>query len=121
MKYVTRTRIGMAAAAVLAAGGILCTAGSASASSVPGGQLQLCSSGGFATNYVLSSSIILVQPGQCSTLTGAVGNTGSVLTVIARVASTNRYIASAQVSVSTTQGAGLQTGGTVSSPYLWSF
>lgn len=112
LSTVTASAVALAGALVL---GIPTTA---SASEVSPGTLRLCSGKNFDTIYWIngtSAAYIVLHNAPCTSLKG-----NSVVTVDARVFDhDSRYIASAVVNMG--QGAGLQTGGTLGSPYLWSF
>ncbi|MBO0913689.1 hypothetical protein [Streptomyces laculatispora] len=120
MKLIFKRRA-RATAVVGALAGVLTLslAGSASASSVPAWQLQVCSWGSFQTNVYYTSGFMAVPAGQCQTMWFQPMSTDTSLEYVTAYVNNGGYIASATVNVAT--GAGLATGGSASSPYLWSY
>ncbi|MFJ6764847.1 hypothetical protein [Streptomyces sp. NPDC091282] len=120
MKSMFRSRVRAAATVGAAVGALtLGLAGSASASSVPAWQLQVCSQSIFQTNvYWGNGGFMGVPAGQCQTAYWQRTSASVYMVHVDAYVNGGGYIASADVNVA--QGAGLATGG-VTAPYLWSF
>ncbi|MPY32958.1 hypothetical protein FNH09_17320 [Streptomyces adustus] len=121
MKSIFKTRVRAAAVVGALAGALtMGVAGSASASSVPAWQLQVCSWGDYQTNvYWGNGGFMGVPANECRTAYWQ--RTSSTYYVVHVDAYVNNggYIAGADVNIA--QGAGLATGGSRNAPYLWSF
>lgn len=120
MKSILKKRARAAAVVGVFAGALtLGLAGSASASSVPAWRLQVCNWGDYQANvYLTNGGYLALTQNQCSTI----GYTPMSSTLVVHVGiweSNGTYIASADVNV--TEGAGIATGGTSATPYMWSF
>ncbi|WP_329295471.1 hypothetical protein [Streptomyces sp. NBC_01455] len=120
MKSIFKTRARAAAIVSTLAGALTVgLAGSASASSVPAWQLQVCSHSIFQTNvYWNNGGFMGVPPGQCQTAYWQRTSASTYMVHVDAYVNNGGYIASADVNVA--QGAGLASGG-VTAPYLWSF
>ncbi|MPY33499.1 hypothetical protein FNH09_20260 [Streptomyces adustus] len=95
-------------------------AGSASASSVPAWQLEVCSWGSYQTNvYWGNGGFMGVPAGQCLTQWFQPMSTDTSYEYVTLYVNGGGYIAGASVNVAA--GAGLATGGSASSTYSWSF
>ncbi|MER7682413.1 hypothetical protein [Streptomyces sp. NPDC096934] len=120
MKTLFKARTRAAAVVGVLAGSLsLGLAGSASASSVPAWQLQVCSYGLYQTNvYWSGGGFMGVPAGQCHTAYWQRTDASTYMVHVDAYVNNGGYIASADVNVA--QGAGLASGG-VTAPYLWSF
>ncbi|MFJ6837902.1 hypothetical protein [Streptomyces sp. NPDC091209] len=121
MKSIFKTPVRAAAAVGALAGALtLGLAGSASASSVPAWQLEVCSWGNYQTNvYWGNGGFMGVPAGQCQTAYWQRTSATSYTVHVDAYVNNGGYIAGADVDIA--QGAGLASGGTGGAPYLWSF
>lgn len=121
MKLIFKKRTRAAAVVGALAGALtMGLAGSASASSVPAWQLQVCSWGSYQTNvYWGNGRFMGVPAGECRTEHFQPMTTDTSIEYVTAYVNGGGYIASASVNVAA--GAGLATGGSASAPYMWSF
>jgi len=122
MKIPSKGRIGTLAAAAGAVTAILTLglASPASASSVPAFELRVCSSNSFKTNAYWPGGYLGVEPGQCrSHYWQEWGPNPSLVLHVDTWVSDGKYIAGVDVDIA--NGAGVHSGGSKSSPYLWTF
>ncbi|MCX4460771.1 hypothetical protein OG585_49740 (plasmid) [Streptomyces sp. NBC_01340] len=120
MKFLFKSRIrALALVSTLASAITLGLAGSATASSVPAWQLQVCSKSIFQTNvYWGNGGFMGVPAGQCQTAYWQRTSDSVYMVHVDAYVNGGGYIASADVNIA--EGAGLASGG-VTAPYLWSF
>ncbi|MFE6894433.1 hypothetical protein [Streptomyces sp. NPDC057694] len=119
LKRSRRVSAVLTGAGALAGALTLGLAGSASASSVPAWQVQVCSKGSFQTNAYFAGTALNVPAGQCKTAYFQPTSSSSYVVTATVYVSGGTYIASANIDIA--QGAGLATTGSASSPSMYSF
>jgi hypothetical protein len=113
-----RTTLTALGAATMAAALTFGLAGTAAASSVPPGQLEVCSNGNYQTNAYFGGVSFGTPAHTCNFWSTGITNASMIYQVDLFV-NNGGYIASAQIDLA--QGGGLATGGTPSAPTMWSF
>jgi hypothetical protein len=130
---VRRIATGLGVAGLLSAGVVLASAGSASASTIPGGQLQLCAQGNYsAFVHVLSEPLpgggtsrefesTIQSPGQCWQEPVDTAGQWAQVDVVGIYPDGSQFYIGSESYNSSVAGMGIGAEGTTDSPYIWTW
>jgi hypothetical protein len=121
---VRRIATGLGVAGLLSAGVVLASAGSASASTIPGGQLQICALGNYPAfvhilaNYETST---IQSPGQCWQEPVNTNGQWDQIDVVGLNPDGSQFYIGSEWYNSSVSGMGIGAEGTTDSPYIWTW